>query len=90
MAPQAITALIILVPEAEALVKEFRDKYDHSAAEGMPAHVTVLYPFKTLEHIGEDVGGGLTQSVLTSPTRDERADRNGRLYSYNPLAVKLV
>jgi 2'-5' RNA ligase len=55
MASQATTALIILVPEAEALVKEFRDKYDPSAAEGMPAHVTVLYPFKTLEHIGDDV-----------------------------------
>jgi 2'-5' RNA ligase len=55
MASQATTALVILVPEAEALVKAFRDKYDPSAAEGMPAHVTVLYPFKTLEHIGEDV-----------------------------------
>jgi hypothetical protein len=49
MASQATTALVILVPEAEALVKAFRERYDPSAAEGMPAHVTVLYPFKTLE-----------------------------------------
>jgi 2'-5' RNA ligase len=55
MASQATTALVILVPEAEALVKECREKYDPSATEGMPAHVTVLYPFKTLEQIGEDV-----------------------------------
>ncbi len=55
MASPATTALVMLVPEAEALVKAFRDKYDPSAAEGMPAHVTVLYPFKKLEHIGEDV-----------------------------------
>jgi 2'-5' RNA ligase len=55
MASQATTALVILVPEAEALVKAFRDKYDPAAAAGMPAHVTVLYPFKNLEHIGEDV-----------------------------------
>jgi hypothetical protein len=55
MASPATTALVILVPEAEALVKAFRDKYDPAAAAGMPAHVTVLYPFKTLEHIGEDV-----------------------------------
>jgi hypothetical protein len=55
MASPAPTALIILVPEAEALVKTFRDTYDPAAAEGMPAHVTVLYPFKNLEHIGADV-----------------------------------
>jgi hypothetical protein len=46
MESQATTALIILVPEAEAFVKEFRDKYDPSAAEGMPAHITVLFPLK--------------------------------------------
>jgi 2'-5' RNA ligase len=55
MVSQTTTALVILVPEAEALVKAFRDKYDPAAAEGMPAHVTVLYPFKKPEHIGEDV-----------------------------------
>ena len=55
MASPATTALVILVPEAEALVKAFRDPYDPAAAAGMPAHVTVLYPFKKLEHIGEDV-----------------------------------
>jgi 2'-5' RNA ligase len=40
------SALVVLVPEAEALVKPFRDQYDPSAAAGMPAHITVLYPFK--------------------------------------------
>lgn len=41
----AQSALVILVPEAEALVRSFRDRYDPSAAAGMPAHVTSLYPF---------------------------------------------
>src|SRR3982074_3892465 len=40
------TALVVLVPEAEAVTKPFRDQYDPSAAAGMPAHVTLLYPFK--------------------------------------------
>jgi 2'-5' RNA ligase len=40
------SALVVLVPEAETLVKAFRDKYDPSAAAGMPAHITLLYPFK--------------------------------------------
>jgi 2'-5' RNA ligase len=46
MLPSNESALVVLVPEAELLVKPFRDRYDHSAAEGVPAHVTVLYPFK--------------------------------------------
>jgi len=40
------TALVVLVPEAEPLVKPFRDRYDPSAAAGVPAHITLLYPFK--------------------------------------------
>src|SRR5262245_733557 len=40
------SALVVLVPEAEPLVKSFRDRYDPSAAAGVPAHITLLYPFK--------------------------------------------
>jgi 2'-5' RNA ligase len=40
------SALMVLVPEAEPLVKPFRDRYDPSAAAGVPAHITLLYPFK--------------------------------------------
>src|SRR5216684_218718 len=40
------SALVVLVPEAEAVAKPFRDQYDPSAAAGMPAHITLLYPFK--------------------------------------------
>ena len=40
------SALVVLVPEAEPLVKPFRDRYDPSAAAGVPAHITLLYPFK--------------------------------------------
>lgn len=39
------TALIVPVPEAEPVVGVWRDRYDPAAAEGVPAHVTVLYPF---------------------------------------------
>jgi 2'-5' RNA ligase len=40
------SALVVLVPEADDLAKPFRDQYDPSAADGMPAHITLLYPFK--------------------------------------------
>jgi 2'-5' RNA ligase len=39
------TALIVPVPEAEPVVGRFRAELDTSAAKGIPAHVTVLYPF---------------------------------------------
>jgi len=46
------TALIIAVPEAEALVGEWRELYD-SASLGIPAHVTLLFPFVPAEEAGE-------------------------------------
>jgi hypothetical protein len=39
------SALLILVPEAESLVGPFRDRYDPSASRGVPAHITISYPF---------------------------------------------
>lgn len=41
----AESALVVLIPDAEPLVDPFRQKYDPSAAEGIPAHITILYPF---------------------------------------------
>ena len=45
------STLAILVPEAEGLVRSFRDRYDPSANAGMPAHITLLYPFKSPDNI---------------------------------------
>jgi 2'-5' RNA ligase len=47
------SALVVLVPEAEAVTKPFRDRYDPSAAAGMPAHITLLYPFKVPDEIDD-------------------------------------
>jgi hypothetical protein len=41
------TALIVAVPEAEPAVHELRLRHDWSARHGVPAHVTVLFPFLT-------------------------------------------
>lgn len=40
-----MSALVVLVPEAEELVGRLRQLMDPSAAWGVPAHMTVLYPF---------------------------------------------
>jgi 2'-5' RNA ligase len=48
------SALVVLVPEAEPLVKAFRDRYDPSAAAGVPAHITLLYPFRPPSEIDQE------------------------------------
>jgi hypothetical protein len=52
--PKPESALVVLVPEAEPLVQPFRQRYDPSAALGVPAHITLLYPFIAPERIGTD------------------------------------
>ena len=47
------TALIVEVPEAEPLVAEWRAKHDWSAQHGVPAHITVLFPFVPVEHVDD-------------------------------------
>ncbi|MGH9284824.1 MAG: anthranilate synthase component I [Acidimicrobiales bacterium] len=43
--PRRETALVVPVPEAEALVGRWRDRLDRSASHGVPAHITLVYPF---------------------------------------------
>jgi len=54
------SALVVVVPEAEQLVGPFREKYDPSAAAGMPPHITLLYPFKPPDDISEAELGNLS------------------------------
>jgi 2'-5' RNA ligase superfamily len=39
------TAIVVLVPEAEPAAGDWRREHMSDGARGMPAHVTVLYPF---------------------------------------------
>jgi 2'-5' RNA ligase len=49
------TALLIAVPEAEPVVEELRSAHDWAAARGVPAHVTLLYPFVPREELSPAV-----------------------------------
>lgn len=42
------TALVLLVAAAEPIVAALRLRHDPMAARGVPAHVTVLYPFRSV------------------------------------------
>jgi 2'-5' RNA ligase len=49
------TALVVEVPEAEPLVSDWRAKHDWSAQRGVPAHITLLYPFVPTERVDDDL-----------------------------------
>jgi hypothetical protein len=49
------SALLVPVPAAEPAVAEHRATLDHSAEDGVPAHLTVLYPFLPPPLIDDDV-----------------------------------
>jgi hypothetical protein len=54
-ADPARTALVVPVPEAEAVVAAHRLRLDSNAALGVPAHVTALFPFVPVDALDEAV-----------------------------------
>jgi 2'-5' RNA ligase len=61
------TGLVLLVPEADGAVSPWRQTHDPSAAEGMPAHITLLYPFVMEEEISDEVLGQLALICANAP-----------------------
>lgn len=47
------TALLLRIPRAEGAVARHRRQLDSAAADGIPAHVTVLYPFVPADDLRE-------------------------------------
>ena len=57
------SAVIVPVPDLDPLAGPVRDRYDPAAAEGVPAHVTIGYPFLPLTAVDDDVVAALTELV---------------------------
>ena len=53
------TALIVAVPQAEPHVAALRLAHDSSAPLGVPAHITILFPFAPADELDEDAVGEL-------------------------------
>ena len=60
------SALIVVVPEAEPLVHEWRLRYDN-AELGIPAHVTLIFPFVPADEIGEELVDELRNLFAEQP-----------------------
>jgi len=50
-----ISAIFVMVPEAEPLVGPLRAKYDPAASVGVPAHITALVPFMPRDRLTDAV-----------------------------------
>jgi 2'-5' RNA ligase len=50
-----VSALVVLVPDAESLVAEFRRAFDRAAREGLGAHITIMFPFRAPESLSPAV-----------------------------------
>ena len=69
------TALVVKVPEAEPVVGRWRDRFDPSAARGVPAHVTVLYPFLDSGRIDDRLLGELRELFAAHASFEVRFSR---------------
>lgn len=61
------TALALLIPAADPIVDPWRQRYDPHAAAGVPAHVTVLYPWIPADRVTEDDLAAVAELVGRRP-----------------------
>ncbi|MET0415221.1 MAG: 2'-5' RNA ligase family protein [Actinoplanes sp.] len=64
------TALIVPISEAEEAVGPFRASLDRAASWGVPAHVTILYPFLSPQQIDEQTLAVLRETIARIPRFD--------------------
>jgi 2'-5' RNA ligase len=76
-APEPQSALLLLAPAAEQAVGEHRARLDASARDGVPAHLTVLYPFLPPALIDGAVQASLARLFAGFPAFSFTLDRVG-------------
>ena len=67
MEPKKESVLLIPVPEAEGVASPWRDKYDPVMKLGVPAHITLIYPFLKPDLIDERVINQLADFFINVP-----------------------
>jgi hypothetical protein len=73
--PGPESGLIVEIPQAETVVGPYRERLDASAALGVPAHITVLYPFIPPGQLDAGVLTQLGQLFAAVPRFGFRLDR---------------
>ncbi|MEU3708517.1 2'-5' RNA ligase family protein [Streptomyces catenulae] len=72
------TGLVVRIPEAEPAVRAWRARFDPSARAGVPAHVTVLFPFLDERRTDPDVRSALADVLGRHHAFDLRFESCGR------------
>ncbi|WP_251096400.1 2'-5' RNA ligase family protein [Streptomyces sp. Caat 7-52] len=72
------TGLIVRIPDAEPAVRAWRERFDPSARAGVPAHVTVLFPFLDESRIDARVCSALSETLGSHRAFDVRFESCGR------------
>jgi len=73
--PGPESGLLVEIPQAEPAVGRFRERLDPSTGLGVPAHITVLYPFIPPAGLDAAVLGQLEQLFAAVPRFAFRLDR---------------
>ena len=71
------TGLIVEVPSAERAVAPWRERLDRQAGLGVPAHVTVLFPFVAPEQIDKGILAALRQVLSATEPFEFHLARTG-------------
>lgn len=74
----AVSALIVKAPEAEAMVGSLRARFDAMSKLGVPAHITILFPFMPPESVTSEVVERLRSVFPTVPAFSYTLDSTGR------------
>lgn len=64
------SAVLVLVPEADLVVGAHRQRFDRAASLGVPAHVTVLFPFVDPAEVDDVLVERLAAAVRRTPAFD--------------------
>jgi len=72
------SAVVVPVPAVESAVSHWRQRFDHSAAQGMPAHITLLYPFLAERRLSDEVFAQLSVVCGQVGAFDVRFSQTGR------------
>jgi hypothetical protein len=73
--PGPESGLLVEIPQAEPAVGRFRERLDSGARLGVPAHITVLYPFIPPAELDDGVLGQLERLFAAVPRFAFRLDR---------------
>jgi hypothetical protein len=84
------TALVLTVPEAEPHVQRCRTMHDPVALRGMPAHITLVYPFLPVTRLTAEALSAVAEIFATASAFDGRLASCRRFPGVSYLAPEPV